>query len=556
MTVVSNSSSKAPGIIGRILGTLFFSVFLAAGLFFFAFLAREIAGSLRPWFWTRTDCVILESKLREGAGDTDGKWFAEISYRYRDPQTGLSRTSSQVTRAAMGGTGGSDDAGEAHRLVRRFPEDSRATCYAQGGRGEAVLVRQAPWVVLALLFPLIFVAIGAGGIIGMWRLAPKRVSPKALSARPLTSRAHLLGRGFFLLFFVIGAAVGYGFFVRPALKILQAKSWPAVPCTVVRSGVKTSRDSDGDTHRVDIHYRYEIAGERFDANRYSFFGGSSSGYQGKRVIADRYRDGSRATCFVNPGDPTDSVLERGFVGELWFGLIPGVFCAVGLLGFVFVGRTPRSSSATTGLPLAPVALATDTGSVTLQPRSSPVGKFVAIFIFAAIWNGMVAAMFLVMRDVPWFFKAIFGLAGLGLASAAFYQFLALFSPRPILTVNRHLLPLGGELRLDWAFHGNARRIRRLHIFLRGTEEATYRRGTDTTTDKHTFTEIELFNDTDAAAFASGEARVTVPADSMHTFDAPNNKIVWSLHVKGDIPRWPDVDEEFPITVLPLQHSSA
>jgi hypothetical protein len=107
------------------------------------------------------------------------------------------------------------------------------------------------------------------------------------------------------------------------------------------------------------------------------------------------------------------------------------------------------------------------------------------------------------------------------------------------------------LQLDWSFRGNARRIRRLRIFLRGAEEATYRRGTDTSTDKHTFTEVELFNDTDAAALASGQASVTIPADSMHTFDAPNNKIIWSLHVKGDIPRWPDVAEEFPITVLPI-----
>jgi hypothetical protein len=36
---------------------------------------------------------------------------------------------------------------------------------------------------------------------------------------------------------------------------------------------------------------------------------------------------------------------------------------------------------------------------------------------------------------------------------------------------------------------------------------------------------------------------------MHSFAAKNNKIVWTLHVRGEIPRWPDVDDEFPFTVL-------
>ena len=30
---------------------------------------------------------------------------------------------------------------------------------------------------------------------------------------------------------------------------------------------------------------------------------------------------------------------------------------------------------------------------------------------------------------------------------------------------------------------------------------------------------------------------------------PDNKIVWALRVRGEIPRWPDVDDEFPFTVL-------
>jgi hypothetical protein len=38
---------------------------------------------------------------------------------------------------------------------------------------------------------------------------------------------------------------------------------------------------------------------------------------------------------------------------------------------------------------------------------------------------------------------------------------------------------------------------------------------------------------------------------MHSFSATHNQIVWTLEVKGEIQRWPDVDDAFPITILPL-----
>ena len=50
---------------------------------------------------------------------------------------------------------------------------------------------------------------------------------------------------------------------------------------------------------------------------------------------------------------------------------------------------------------------------------------------------------------------------------------------------------------------------------------------------------------------AGEAAVEIPEDTMHTFRGQSNQILWHLTVKGDIPRWPDVDDEWEIEVLPL-----
>ncbi len=38
---------------------------------------------------------------------------------------------------------------------------------------------------------------------------------------------------------------------------------------------------------------------------------------------------------------------------------------------------------------------------------------------------------------------------------------------------------------------------------------------------------------------------------MHSFASDHNAVVWAIHVHGEIPRWPDVNETFEIEVRPL-----
>jgi hypothetical protein len=46
----------------------------------------------------------------------------------------------------------------------------------------------------------------------------------------------------------------------------------------------------------------------------------------------------------------------------------------------------------------------------------------------------------------------------------------------------------------------------------------------------------------------GKTIVEIPAGTMHSFEAANNKIVWALKVEGKIDRWPDIDEEYRLNV--------
>ena len=52
------------------------------------------------------------------------------------------------------------------------------------------------------------------------------------------------------------------------------------------------------------------------------------------------------------------------------------------------------------------------------------------------------------------------------------------------------------------------------------------------------------------AIGGGETVIEVPPDTMHSFAASNNKIVWRLVVHGAIASWPDMRETFEITVTP------
>jgi hypothetical protein len=149
------------------------------------------------------------------------------------------------------------------------------------------------------------------------------------------------------------------------------------------------------------------------------------------------------------------------------------------------------------------------------------------------------------------FMIPFVLVGLALLGGVVYTALALANPRPCLTLTPGCPRLGAELRVEWRLSGRVSRIHHLRIVLRGREEATYQRGTDTVTDKKTFAVYDLVDTSNDWEIGRGVASVTVPEDTMHSFEATHNKIVWTLAVKGEIQRWPDVDDAFPITILPL-----
>jgi len=381
------------------------------------------------------------------------------------------------------------------------------------------------------------------------------------------TRASAIGRTvvvlFFAVFFVIGSGVGGWFFGKPILRMLSARQWRSASCGILTSRVHANQDSDGSTYRVAVTYRYFVDDRPHVGQRYQFTTMSTSGYRGKAAIVARLRPGTLTDCWVNPADPGDAVIERGPTADLWFGLIPLVFVIVGGAG-MYAGVAGRgrfselssSKSTTTGATYKRTVHGA--GSAALRPKYGRGLQVAGWVVVALFWNGIVALflydLFPSRRGgLTWFFALFlipFVLIGIGLIAAAIYQALKLTNPRPNVTVDKAIVALGSVLRVDWSIEGRVERLAHLSITLEGREEATYTRGTDTTTDKRVFAAIPLADLRPPEMARAGSANVTIPAGTMHSFEASHNKIVWLIRVHGEVISWPDSDDEFPLTVAP------
>jgi hypothetical protein len=427
----------------------------------------------------------------------------------------------------------------------------------------SILQGEPKTLIFFLLLPLVFVVIGAAGLYSAVRGPKPKPAPGSGLTEALSEKAVDPRKGawfmvlFFALFLVIGLAVSYALLFRPAVQLVRARSWRPTPCTILSSDVgRHSGSEGGSTYSVDITYEYQAGGRTFRSSRYDFMGGSSSGYEGKADVVKRYPPGIRATCYVDPDAPGEAVLTRDFQPAYLVGLFPLLFVFAGAFGMRWAFSKARQAS-TPAESRQAAFLAR--GPSELNAPASPLMKLFGAIFIAAFWNGIVS-VFLWQAAEGWrhghpdaclsLFMLPFVVVGVGLIGLIGYQFLALFNPRLHVTLLEHAVPLGASADLEWRFSGSVSRIERLTMTLEGREEATYRRGTSTSTDKHVFCSVELAALPAGPAVASGRTRVEVPAGSAPTFEASNNKILWAVKVHAEIPHWPDVIEEFPLTVLP------
>jgi hypothetical protein len=359
---------------------------------------------------------------------------------------------------------------------------------------------------------------------------------------------------FGLVFVLFGSAFGYFMFVRPVVSVIKAKTWERAPAVVTHSAVESHSDSDGTTYSVDIGYRYQVMGAHYRGDRYHFMGGSSSGYKGKEAIVRRYPVGHEFEVFYDPLSPEESVINREMTAVMWVGLFPAVFIAVGAAIMVSGFKRGRKS-------LAGQWIAGGGGETVLRPGKGRGFKALGMLVFVLFWNGIVS-VFLVQVLKEWqsgdrpigvsLFLMPFVAVGAGAVIGFVRSLMQLSNPKVVITLDQSPVRLGDNISCRYAIEGRESRLSRLSIELLGREEASYRRGTTTHTERKEFCVIPLVELDLQHGLMSTDFHLRIPAETMHSFEAPNNRVRWQLKVKGDIPNWPDLADAYELTVLPAR----
>ncbi|MEM7410049.1 MAG: DUF3592 domain-containing protein [Myxococcota bacterium] len=560
------ASNEPMGFGAKLVGTLFFGFFFAMGAVFTWLLGQELLKSADTYQWQERRCEILHSEVSRDGGEDP--YVPVVRYRTLDAGPELQGQQLRRDDPTFG------DYGSAANQLAPYPAGATVACFASS-EGDLVLQRGPLWMAAFLLLPLIFVAIGGIGIVAMWRRdatdAQGRPLPEDLGrhAKKTGTGRGLIGMG--VLFAAVGALAGWFLAFQPLLQILDAQRWNAHRCIVEHSSVRSHSSDDGTTYSVDILYRWDRGRGEERSSRHGFFGGSSSGIEGKREIVRAHPVGAEVDCWIHPERSNEAVLERGLTAHAWLAVIPLVFFGVGAL-LIHQGRRRLAKAESLGMLSGTAPSETRdahdavlpehdprSGSAPLAPESSRGMRLAGIVFAALFWNGIMS--FFVYQAwqeyargrTDWFlilFLVPFVLVGIGLVFGIGYGILALRNPKPELVASQPTPRLGDALDLQWRFHGNAQRLQQVRIVLRGEERATYTVGTNTHTATETFMERVLADLPAPACGMGGHVRVEIPATSMHSFEAEHNAVVWSLAVEGDIRRWPDVSEKYPIVVLP------
>ena len=363
----------------------------------------------------------------------------------------------------------------------------------------------------------------------------------------------------------------YGLWVRPKMDLASSLGWIVTPCRVTQSTLKeTPKNKDSlIEYTPTIQYEYQFNNQAYSSTRVWFGSPSTRIRKDASEIVMQYSAGENYECYVQPSLPTEAVLVRKINPVQGYGVIIGfILTGIGLMMLVthiaylisivyrgIVGKT--ASEINMELAMANAACPIESGEpdepLVIKASESRVAVAVGLWIFGLFWNGITWAIALGTLGKqnwgPFFFLAIFILLGLAILIAAIYATLQIFNPRPILVCSQRDIYPGSEFELSWMFKGNVHRIQHLEIVLEGIEEAKYREGTNTRTDKATFFKQQLVASEEADKIAQGFELISIPVATMHSFKSTNNSFTWQIRVNGKIAFWPDIRDRFDIMVL-------
>jgi Protein of unknown function (DUF3592) len=395
---------------------------------------------------------------------------------------------------------------------------------------------------------------------------------KAISASQKSTNVGCL-LVFGLIFFLAGSVFFYFFTLHPLIKAITAASWPEAQATITKSEVAVDSDSEGTTYQPNIEFEFVIDEQVLRSQTWSTGFAGSNSHSRAQAVVQRFPVGSQHPCYFDPNNPAEAVLDRSYQLSNLMGSFALIFVAVGgaMVWYFFrlrhqqqrirpLSPTSLGAAASTRTEDARVSSSTPApwhslgGPKKLRPAHGRLAMFLGTLLMACFWNGISwVGFYHAWQDgqkLVIAFLSLFVFIGIALIGACLYKFLQLFNPVVVVAVSNGAPQPGETLDLAWESSGLLRIIKELRLSIIGEEVVTYIRGTSTTTERKVFRRLPLATVLIESEMRFGSISIDLPRDMIHSFEADNNKIVWSVEVHGDIPWWPDVHESMPFAIRP------
>jgi hypothetical protein len=358
--------------------------------------------------------------------------------------------------------------------------------------------------------------------------------------------------------------------------VLAMRSWVETSCTIVDMSKWPWRD---------LTYQYEFAGQTYTNDRYQqsrFIGGHAWAPR-----SDAFPPGTRLACYVNPANPAQAIISRGFNTDfpeiVRMGLV--LFLAGALSVGVAIPNPNRGDPKTTPSTIvdAPKRVA---GSVELVPSTPRGSRLRSGIVYLLAWT---AAFTLYFSQVPhevwnltdpaailWTGMFVVGVwFALKTLGGVIRDVLLLGNPLPALRVTPGAIRLGDDVTVNWRFTGK-QQLRRFQISLEGRETLFYsvsdgdvkriprsvtrapgtvtRYGRNYSWVTHVFGTVRLL-DLGAPVSPTGAFTVSLPRDMMHSFDGGYSRVTWWLRARSDAGGAFESDDEFQLDIAPAPADS-
>ncbi len=390
-------------------------------------------------------------------------------------------------------------------------------------------------------------------VIGLYPVHPNKEESK---------KVHVLSQSMFGAVLVL-----MGLFIFYILSSIfseqfSAKGWTERTCEIENAFLIEHTDDDGTSYSIGVKYTHSLNGETYTGNRYRVYRYSSGFKPHQMKIVDQLNKSNGYPCFVNPQDPTKSAINNNlgltpfiFVFPLFF-IIPGFIVMIDVnktpsnfaFGNIKKGKEPESRL----LNLASKkAIKMDARRTWFFPShkkkrlSHKNNRWSAIWIYSAAFVYIFTVTVNSMLEQESLFTPYgYGLYFLLAVSLFFlYKVIGILrigkSPMAQVFIGTDNLYLGAEASLFWKFNVSMTEsnCKSLAFILTGTESAKYPVGSITETSNRIFFLKTVFEMSPkdivrlGHGFRSGYTSFTLPAGSMHSFEAPHNSVSWTLELK-------------------------